>query len=284
MKHRKIWIFQALIISLLFNGMATAALFWPLREALGIMKAYVKPLLENQELKSQLPESLLQFVNNMRDFTDMITQYSPVFLFGVMGTTTLLLWIALSVAGARRIGKAVEEATRGRPEARPVSEGAEERKPPAVPGEYDERKRLMPAVQLLALLQREGRFVDFIQEDLTPYDDAQIGAAVRALHEDWRRLFREHVHLETIYREAEGSEVTVAEGFDSAAVRLTGRVIGSPPFHGILRHRGWRLIKLDLPQVSDPERTEWIIAPAEVEVEDRTVERPQSGEVNVEKS
>jgi len=28
----------------------------------------------------------------------------------------------------------------------------------------------------------EGRLVDFLREDIQPYDDAQIGAAVRAIH------------------------------------------------------------------------------------------------------
>src|SRR5207253_6846543 len=35
------------------------------------------------------------------------------------------------------------------------------------------------AVQLLAILQREGRLLDFLQEDVDGYADAQIGAAVR---------------------------------------------------------------------------------------------------------
>lgn len=277
MRHKKIWIFQSLVLSIFFNGLATAALYWPLRETLKVTNAYIKPLLENQELKKQLPESLLTFVNNMREFTDMITRYSPLLLLGVMAATTFLLWIAFSVAGARRIGKAVDEAVRNVPEVKLSAEKKEESR--EVSAEEGERQRLMPAVQLLAMLQREGRFVDFIQEDLSPYDDAQIGAAVRALQEDWRRLFREHIHLEAIYGEPEGSEVVVNEGFDSTAVRLTGKVLGKPPFYGILRHRGWRLIKLDLPQLSDPERTEWVIAPAEVEVG-----RSQSGEGNLEKS
>src|SRR5207302_2940697 len=40
------------------------------------------------------------------------------------------------------------------------------------------------ALTLLAVLQREARFVDFIKEPIAAYTDAQIGAAVRSVHKD----------------------------------------------------------------------------------------------------
>jgi len=51
------------------------------------------------------------------------------------------------------------------------------------------------ALQLLGLLQREARFVDFIQEDVAPYTDAEIGAAARVVHEGCRKMLREHFAL-----------------------------------------------------------------------------------------
>jgi hypothetical protein len=99
---------------------------------------------------------------------------------------------------------------------------------------------------------------------LSGYDDAQIGAAVRTIHAGCREALLEHVTLEPIYSENEGSQVTVDAGFDANAVRLVGNVTGEPPFRGTLVHRGWRVAKLALPrQTSDKEK---VIAPAEVEI------------------
>ena len=121
------------------------------------------------------------------------------------------------------------------------------------------------ALQLLGLLQREARFVDFIQEDVAPYSDAEIGAAARVVHGGCRKLLAEHFTLAPVRAEAEGSRVTLAAGFDAAAVRLTGNVVGQAPFTGTLSHRGWRVAEVRLPQLTDA-RAAAIIAQAEVEL------------------
>jgi hypothetical protein len=121
------------------------------------------------------------------------------------------------------------------------------------------------ALQLLALLQQEGRFVDFLEEDLASYSDQQIGAAVRSIHEGCRSALRDRVELRPVFAAVEGATVTVERGFDPAAVRVTGNVRGEPPYRGILRHPGWRSDGMKLPEQtggSDPH----ILAPAEVEV------------------
>lgn len=121
------------------------------------------------------------------------------------------------------------------------------------------------AIQLLALLQREGRLVDFLREDLQPYDDAQIGAAVRPIHQACRQILTEHITIEPVLNGQEGEEVTVPDDFDPSAIRLTGNVSGDPPFRGALRHAGWRAVQIKLPAQpagQDPK----IIAPAEVEI------------------
>jgi hypothetical protein len=151
--------------------------------------------------------------------------------------------------------------------------GAQEAKPTQVP--VEPRKAAPPpappkppsdaAVQLLALFQREGRLVDFLREDIQPYDDAQIGAAVRTIHQACRQALAEHVTLEPVLTGHEGDEITVAKDFDPSAVRLTGNVGGEPPFHGALRHAGWRATQIKLPAQpagQDPK----IVAPAEVEI------------------
>ena len=121
------------------------------------------------------------------------------------------------------------------------------------------------ALQLLGLLQREARFVDFIQADVAPYSDAEIGAAARVVHGGCRKLLAEHFTLAPVRAEAEGSRVTLAAGFDAAAVRLTGNVVGQAPFTGTLSHRGWQVTQVRLPQLTDA-RAAAIIAQAEVEL------------------
>jgi hypothetical protein len=121
-----------------------------------------------------------------------------------------------------------------------------------------------PALRLLGLLQQEGRFVDFLQEDIDGYDDGQVGAAVRSIHAGCRKALQERIVFERVYSDAEGSTVSVAEGFDANAVRLSGNVTGGPPFKGTLQHGGWRAIKVALPESTGGDPT--VVAPAEVEI------------------
>lgn len=121
------------------------------------------------------------------------------------------------------------------------------------------------ALQLLGLLQREARFVDFVQEDVAAYSDAEIGAAARVVHAGCRKVLAEHVTLAPVRPEAEGSRITLEAGFDAAAVRLTGNVVGQPPFTGTLGHRGWRASALRLPQLTDAKAAA-VLAQAEVEL------------------
>jgi hypothetical protein len=122
------------------------------------------------------------------------------------------------------------------------------------------------AVQMLALLQREGRLIDFVLEDLAAYSDAQIGAAARNVHAGCHRVLEHYVTLETILPAHEGATVTVGrdQDFDPAAFHLVGNVAGQPPFSGTLRHPGWRASHVQLPPLGTTGRT--IVAPAEIEV------------------
>ncbi len=121
------------------------------------------------------------------------------------------------------------------------------------------------ALQLLALLQRDARLIDFAQEDLGGYSDAQIGAAARVVHDGCAKVLREHFRIVAVRDEAEGSPVTLAAGFDAQAVRLTGQVVGQPPFRGRLGHRGWRAAEVRLPRLAEGHDAS-VIAPAEVEL------------------
>lgn len=121
------------------------------------------------------------------------------------------------------------------------------------------------ALQLLGLLQRDGRFIDFIQEDVGGFSDAEIGAAVRVVHEGCRKVMREHFTLAPVREEAEGARLTLESGFDAAALRLTGNVVGDPPFQGTLMHRGWMATETKLPKLARGHNVH-ILAPAEVEL------------------
>ncbi|MFM0502109.1 DUF2760 domain-containing protein [Paraburkholderia caffeinilytica] len=121
------------------------------------------------------------------------------------------------------------------------------------------------ALQLLGLLQRDARFIDFVEEDIKSYSDADIGAAARLVHDGCRATLREHFTIRPVRDEAEGSRVTLAEGFDATSVRLTGNVVGKAPFNGSISHRGWRVDEVRLPKLTDSHNAK-VIAPAEVEL------------------
>jgi hypothetical protein len=121
------------------------------------------------------------------------------------------------------------------------------------------------AVQMLALFQRDGRLVDFLAEDVSPYPDSQLGAAVRTIHTSCRQVLDRYLKLEPIIASEEDQPVTVPAGFDPAAIKLLGNVAGEPPIKGLLRHRGWRVKEVSLPSLPQGAGRN-IIAPAEVEV------------------
>jgi hypothetical protein len=121
------------------------------------------------------------------------------------------------------------------------------------------------AVQMLALLQRDGRLIDFLAEDISAYPDVQLGAAVRTIHETCRKALDQYVRLEPILNSEEDQPVTVEAGFDPAAIKLIGRVAGEPPVRGFLRHKGWRVKELKMPPLPQ-DAGRLVIAPAEVEL------------------
>jgi hypothetical protein len=121
------------------------------------------------------------------------------------------------------------------------------------------------ALQLLALLQREGRLLDFLEEDVSGYSDAEIGAAARVVHDDCRKALREHLTLVRIRTEEEGSRVVLEKGFDAGEVRLVGHVVGEAPFTGTLAHAGWRVSRIELPKLSEGHDVR-VVAQAEVEL------------------
>jgi Domain of unknown function (DUF2760) len=147
----------------------------------------------------------------------------------------------------------------------PVSGIGPEPEPDVVSGTAPEKYMDVGAFRMLALLQGRGRLVDFLQEDIAGYPDAQIGAAVRYIHQDCRKALDEYVALAPVLPEEEGGPVVVPAGFNPAEVRLVGRISGQPPFEGVLHHSGWRVTRISLPDQPEGQDPS-IIAPAEVEI------------------
>jgi len=120
-------------------------------------------------------------------------------------------------------------------------------------------------LRLLALLQKEGRLIDFLKEDISSYTDAQVGAAVRSIHAKCGKSIEEFVTLRPLFTEEEGATITIPQGYDPSTIKVTGKVKGEPPYQGILRHRGWKAHKESLPkQIVTGDRS--VVCPAEVEI------------------
>lgn len=124
-------------------------------------------------------------------------------------------------------------------------------------------KRLF--IHLLGMFQREGRFLDFLSENLDVYEDAQIGAAVRGIHENCNKVTRKYLSLQPVLDQEEGQTLILQKGFDATSVKLVGNIAGEPPFTGVIRHKGWKTAKLELPTLSANQDAS-LVAPAEVEI------------------
>jgi hypothetical protein len=122
------------------------------------------------------------------------------------------------------------------------------------------------ALQILGILQRDSRLIDFLMEDISAYSDDQVGAAVRTLHDQSRESLNRYLHLVPVIDAVEGS-FTKIQSSDPASVKLLGNVPASGKAQGgLLRHKGWRAEKIELPPLA-PNQSASILAPAEVEVE-----------------
>ena len=266
MGRKEAFTLQTLILSLLFNGLLLACIYWVGKQMLLGMHDGVA-LLGGSGLEG-VPGPFSAAVKGVSALIDQSRRYLAPLVFGLGGLTTLALWISVRLAGRRLLGEEGDSAGEAVGHADDFLKGEVKR----LEKELQSAKKAAarpspaPAIQILSILQRQGRLIDFLREDLGPYEDSQIGAAVRSVHQGCREALSQNLELEAVLREEEGSEVTIQPGFDAEAVRLTGDVKGDPPFRGILRHRGWRVVRMDLPLKSPDREKDWILAPAEVEM------------------
>ncbi len=164
---------------------------------------------------------------------------------------------------ARRIEQALSgsglPAPEAKPAEKPVEKPAARHAPPKPPARSE-------ALTLLAALQREARFVDLVQESLDGYSDAQIGGAARDVLRDCRKTLQRMFELQPLLDQPEASPVEVPSGYDPNRFKVTGQVVGEPPFRGQLVHSGWRATTCQLPTWSGTDDAALVVAPAEVEV------------------
>jgi hypothetical protein len=143
--------------------------------------------------------------------------------------------------------------------------GAEAARPVSVPTATSQAEAEI--VSFLATLQERGRLVDFLMDDVTTYDDAEVGAAARVVHAGCKAVLQEYFEIRPLREETEGSSVTVAVGYAAHDYRLIGRISGAGPFSGTLVHRGWITESVKLPRLVRVDAARLpTIAPAEIEL------------------
>jgi len=178
------------------------------------------------------------------------------------------IWLAIRVflltLFSAEVARQVEGALAGEP---PSAPPAERPKPKPKQPPAPKPPARSEALTLLATLQREARFVDFVQEPLEGYADAQIGAAARDVHRDCAAVLKRLFDFRPVVGDAEGAAIEVPAGFDAGKYRLVGNVTGEPPYRGKLTHHGWEAAKCELPAWTGSPASSRIVAPAEVELE-----------------
>jgi hypothetical protein len=166
-----------------------------------------------------------------------------------------LLILALSLIGGRS-NAPTQPAQTATPALTPVPI------PPPVPATKQAEAEV---VAFFGLLQEKGRLVDFLMEDITSYEDSEVGAAARVIHQGCRQVLQEYFHIAAISDAAEGTQVTVPASYSADEYRLVGKLSGEPPFTGTLLHKGWKTEFVKLPRIVNTQRLP-SIAPAEVEL------------------
>jgi hypothetical protein len=204
-------------------------------------------------------------MNNMPAIIDRLGWVSGNFYFGIVPAITgmflilgVMLWFVLGrfttkMMGQIQIGNQ-KTFSREKPKVDFVDHKIEQ----------DRKRRLF--LHNLSVLQREGRLLDFFAEDLSRYEDDQIGAAVRSIQEDCKKAIKKYIDPKPVIDKEEGETITIEPEFDMDSITLVGKVTGALPFKGILKHRGWKAGKNEIPKLSDV-RDASVIIPAEVEIQ-----------------
>jgi hypothetical protein len=125
---------------------------------------------------------------------------------------------------------------------------------PAAPSRSD-------AITLLAALQREARLIDLIQENLSAYSDAQVGAAARPCLTQCAATLNRLISIKPLIAAADGDLVKVPENATPSRYTWIGEGSGT---EGKLIHHGWEAAKTELPQWTGASEDAHVIAPAQI--------------------
>jgi hypothetical protein len=206
------------------------------------------------------PPELTEILREVTYYKQLAETYFIPISAGFFFIFTIIFWLFLRIVNAglfKKAQKPVAVEKKKRSADVPVDSQKIEKE------KMEQDQRLF--LYLLSLLQREGRLLDFFSENLDLYEDDQIGAAVRSIHQNCKKVIDKNLSPRPVVEQGEGEEITVEPNFDPNAIKLTGNVSGDPPFRGVLRHKGWQTQKLELPTLSSGQDSK-IIAPAEVEI------------------
>ena len=132
--------------------------------------------------------------------------------------------------------------------------------------EEDAVKCIDNSAQVMKVLQREGRLIDFLMEDISDFSDEQVGAAVRDVHKGCRNALNEYFEIVPVLEGVENSKMSLDSAFDRNSIKIVGNLVNKQEFSGVLRHHGWKLHKNMLPKVKNIKDSD-IIMQAEIEVE-----------------
>ena len=234
-----------------FMGITCALINSALYIAMDFISIKLSAMLQIANIPAEL--SILQESNTIAEMVNQFYIPATICLFLI---SALLLWICSRISLSKIIKNYKTK----------IDESADKpEKPLEIDKKEKERSDKRLFLHLFSVLQREGRLMDFFAEDLEEYDDEQIGAAVRNIHDNCKKVMDKYLIADPVVEQEEDEDILIDSGFDPNAIKLTGNVTGDPPFKGIVRHRGWKAKKLELPSLSgtrDPD----IIAPAEVEI------------------
>ncbi len=216
------------------------------------------PLLSSADGQSMITGAVPQLVELLKlGFANYYNWVIPV-IAGVFVVLAIISWAVLAI-----FVSPVLKAPASEPKSDPVKKSG---KKDFIDHKVEQERKRRLFLHALSVLQREGRLLDFFDEDLNLYEDEQIGAAVRSIQEDCKKAIKKYIDLKPVVKGEEGDSITIEDGFDIDAINLVGNVSGQPPFEGIIKHPGWKAGKKDVPKLSDIQDP-GIMTPAEIEVQ-----------------
>ena len=121
----------------------------------------------------------------------------------------------------------------------------------------------------LGILQEKGRFMDFVMDDITSYNNEQVGAAARVVHQGCSKVMSEYFSIVPLHEGAEGDSVVLQEGYNPAEYRPVGKLADGARIQGKITHRGWKATEIKLPRRAETaagSEDRFVITPAEIDV------------------